>query len=316
VEVRINTSNVRLVVRAFLAWLVLIALPDIMLVGCGASSETPRLPPTKIVARLTNEKITRDEFLLDFARRNYKQAAHYLEEMALQRVMMIEAREAGISVESQELAKYVAELKEAYGQGEFDAFLSSSGLAYADWLAEAKADLIRGKLIEVNVASKASVTDEELSAYYEEHISEFRAEKSVRAFQILVDSNETAKQLLSLLNRGRRGFESLAREYSIAPEAAKGGELGWVKMGDLPAELQTPIFKLRKGKNSKVVETSHGFHIFRVEDLREAKVLPFEEALERVRREVLEQKANERYDEWIIELKAKWRLQVFPEELL
>jgi len=296
--------------------LVLIVLSNITLIGCGASPATPEQTPTKIVARLTDEKITRDDFLLDFARHNYKQAAHYLEEMTLRRVMMNEAQATGISVAPQELAKYVAELKKAYGPGEFDAFLSSSGLRYADWLAEAQADLIRGKLIEINVTSKTNVTEKELSAYYEEHISEFRAEKSVHAFQILVDSKETAKQLLRLLSRGRRGFESLAKEYSIAPEAIKGGELGWVKMGELPAELQTPIFKLGKGKNSKVIETSHGFHIFRADDIRKARVLPFEEALEKVRSKVLELKADDRYDEWMLELKAKWHLQVFPEELL
>jgi len=286
-------------------------------IGTGCGNEKPATaPPPRLVARFGSGVITRDEFLAGFAKASYRQASAYLTEMALQEVMMREAKTSGVEFTHAELATYVQELKEAYGADNFERYLSRSGLSYSDWLSQAKADLIRSKLVAANVTAKVEVSQDELEQYYEEHGSELEEPQRVRARQILVKNGETAKQILRFLSRRKRSFESLATEYSVAPEAAQGGDLGWVRKGDLPPEMGTPIFSLKEGKRSKVIHTSFGYHIFKVEKIQEARVPPFAEVKEKVRARVFDKKAKSRYDEWVKELKSKWQLQVFPEEIL
>ncbi|HUT04327.1 MAG TPA: peptidyl-prolyl cis-trans isomerase [bacterium] len=282
----------------------------------GCTSERPVAKPPRLVAQFGSGVITRDEFLSGFAKANYREARTYLEDMALQKVIMQEAKQSGISFTHAELADYVQELKKAYGLGQFDEYLAQSGLSYAEWLNQAKADLIRSNLIDTNVTEKIEVSDDELGEYYANHSSDFRVPRQVKARQILVQNDETAKQILRLLSRRKRSFESLAAEYSVAPEAAQGGDLGWVKRGDLPVELQTPIFELSEGEDSKVVHTSFGYHIFKVEKIKKSRIPPFDEVKDKVRAKVFAQKAKVRYDEWVKELKMKWRVKLFPEEIV
>ncbi len=292
------------------AWLLLAAIET------GCTGEKPAAKPPRLVAQFGSSVITRDEFLAGFAKANYRDAKAYLEDMALQKVIMQEAKQSGISFTHAELADYVQNLKKAYGPGHFDEYLSQSGLSYAEWLNQAKADLIRSNLIDANVTKKIEVLDDEMREYYANHSSDFLVPRQVKARQVLVQNAETAKQILRLLSRRKRSFESLAAEYSVAPEAAQGGDLGWVKRGELPAELQTPIFELSEGKNSKVVHTSFGYHIFKVGKIKKSQVPAFDEVKDKVRAKVFAQKAKVRYDEWVKELKSKWRVKLFPEEIL
>ena len=296
--------------------LCLLAALLILGVGSGCGKEKPAAPPPRLVAKFGSRVITRDEFLTKFAKASYRQATAYLEELALQEVMTREAEQSGVEFTHAELAAYVQELKDAYGADRFERYLARSGLSYSDWLGQAKADLLRSKLVEANVTAKVEVSEKDLERYYEEHGSEFEEPLRVRARQILVKNNETAKQLLRFLSRGKRSFESLATEYSVAPEAARSGDLGWVKRGDRPPESETPVFSLSEGKHSKVIQTSFGYHIFKVEKIQEARTPALDEVREKVRAKAFDRKAKTRFDEWVKELKSKWRLQIFPEEIL
>ncbi|MBN1592278.1 MAG: peptidyl-prolyl cis-trans isomerase [Candidatus Coatesbacteria bacterium] len=287
-----------------------------LFVGLGCNEEEPPVATPRLVAKFSAGEISRDEFISDFAKANYRRAVKYLDDMALQEVMMQEASESGVGFTHADLAAYVQKIKEAYGSDHFDRYLEQSGLSYSEWLTQAKADLIRSKLIEANVTKKVEVTQAEIENYYQEHGEDFEEPEKVKARQILVKNGETAKQIHRFLTRRKRSFESLATEYSVAPEAARSGDLGWVKRGDLPPEIETPIFSLEEGKFSDVVETSFGFHIFKVEKVQEARMPPLEEVIDRVKTEAFDQKAEERLDEWLKELRKKWQLQVFPEEIL
>lgn len=287
-----------------------------LLTGCGGNQEAPQAPAPEIVARWKGAVLEKDVFLSRFAKANYREVVQYLEQEGLNAIMALEAAETGVGFTHAELADYVQKLEEAYGPGGLQDYLSSSGLTHSDWLNQAKADLTRAKLIEINVTEMVKVGEDELRPYFDEHSSEFEEPKRVRARQILVKNEETARQILRLLNQKRKGFESLAREHSVAPEAAEGGDLGWVKKGDLPEELEGPIFKLDEGKYSKVVETSYGYHIFSVDEIRQPGLPEFDEVKDEVREALFERKAEIQYDKWISELKEKWKLQTFPDDIL
>lgn len=77
---------------------------------------------------------------------------------------------------------------------------------------------------------QAAVTPEEVRAYYAAHRDDFRRIEKVRARRILVKDEATATAVAERLGKGE-SFAALAKEYSTAPDAASGGDLGWIVHG-------------------------------------------------------------------------------------
>ena len=85
---------------------------------------------------------------------------------------------------------------------------------------------------------------------------------TMRALHILLKTQEEADEIKKLLNSGK-DFAELAKEKSIGPNAAKGGDLGVIHKGDLLPELDNVIRDLKPGEISDVVKSELGFHIFK-----------------------------------------------------
>jgi peptidyl-prolyl cis-trans isomerase D len=126
-------------------------------------------------------------------------------------------------------------------------------------------------------------------------------EKHVRARHILVkvasDASEVDKAVArekaqELWERARKGedFAALARQYSEDEGSKKkGGDLGFNPKGRMVAPFDEAQFSLAPGAISDVVETTYGFHVIKVEGVREGDVPPAE-----AKREIAEKLYRER----------------------
>jgi peptidyl-prolyl cis-trans isomerase D len=132
---------------------------------------------------------------------------------------------------------------------------------------------------EVDFLPEATVSDEAIQAYYDDHKDDrFSDPEQVRLRHIVVslpaDADEARraaarKKAEDLLARIRAGadFAAVAKQASDdAASAAKGGELGLVARGRLPAAVEDAAFALEPGKVSDVIETPGGFEIVKVEE--------------------------------------------------
>ncbi len=81
--------------------------------------------------------------------------------------------------------------------------------------------------------------------------------------QLLLDTLEDAEAARRRLDDGEK-FEEVSRSVSRAPNAASGGELGFVVQGTLPEDLDDVIFELEPGAISQPVPSPAGYHIFQV----------------------------------------------------
>ena len=124
-------------------------------------------------------------------------------------------------------------------------------------------------------------TEEEIREYYEANESEFNKGKEVNARHILLrtadDADEEtlagikakAEDLLKQLKNGA-DFAELAKEYSEDPGSApKGGDLGFFTQGRMVPEFDDAAFALAEGEISDLVKTQFGYHIIKVEKIRE-----------------------------------------------
>ncbi|MBW2147894.1 MAG: peptidyl-prolyl cis-trans isomerase [Deltaproteobacteria bacterium] len=118
-------------------------------------------------------------------------------------------------------------------------------------------------------------SEDDLRAYYHEHISDYTRPEEVLARHILVRTKKEAEEILVLLKDGG-DFSRLARDRSIAPDAGNGGLLTWFSRGKMLPSFEKAVFQLKKGEISDVVWTRYGYHIVKLEDRKPAYAQPFE----------------------------------------
>ncbi|HTY53884.1 MAG TPA: peptidylprolyl isomerase, partial [Candidatus Binataceae bacterium] len=153
---------------------------------------------------------------------------------------------------------------------------------------------------------KINITPEQINAYYAAHKQDYTvSQEQFQLAQILVavPANATAAQRIAarkkadaLRKRALAGedFGDLARQNSDDDSAAKGGELGSFAPDDILDQVRVAVAKLNAGQISEVVETSHGFHIIKVEQHQRSGVRPLSETREEIRAR-LEDEATEDY---------------------
>lgn len=87
--------------------------------------------------------------------------------------------------------------------------------------------------------------------------------------QLLVDSLEVATEVRRRLSEGE-SFDDLSIQVSRAPNADRGGELGWFSRGVLPENVEEAVFHLAAGEVSEPVGGLGGYHLFQVIEIKEA----------------------------------------------
>lgn len=123
---------------------------------------------------------------------------------------------------------------------------------------------------------KAPVTDAEVKAEYDRVKAEMGG-KEYKASHILVDKEEEAKAIIEQLKKGAK-FEELAKKSKDTGSAQNGGDLGYQTPGVYVKPFADALVKLEKGKLTETpVQSQFGFHVIKLEDVREAQIPPFDE---------------------------------------
>ena len=133
-----------------------------------------------------------------------------------------------------------------------------------------------------------TLTEEEIQQYYEEHKAEFDKGKEVNAshilFQVARDADDEtvapvrakAEDVLRQLMEGA-DFADMAKQYSEDTGTKEnGGNLGFFTKGQMVPEFENAAFSLASGEMSDLVRSQFGFHIIKVEEVREDD--PYEKA--------------------------------------
>jgi hypothetical protein len=157
-------------------------------------------------------------------------------------------------------------------------------------------------------------TREEIQREYDLHRERYRKPDQVKVARIFTRQRGEADNARQRVSKGEE-FSKVARESSRSPDAAAGGLMGWVERGDLPAEFESAIFRLKTGELSPVITAEEGFLIFKVEEKATARELSIEQAEPEIRRRLLREKAD-RYLQGVVESSRRnGRVRVFPDRL-
>lgn len=148
------------------------------------------------------------------------------------------------------------------------------------------------------------VSDEDVAAYYKDHTAELAAPETVTLRQILVATENEARDVRRRLSRAPKDFEALARQTSRGPEAEAGGLMGTFSRGQLPAELEAAAFALPVGGTSEIVGTTLGYHVLRAEARQEAGPARLEDVQGRIRTLVTRERSDRAVRQFVADLLA------------
>lgn len=184
-------------------------------------------------------------------------------------------------VSDEEVQERLEELKVQLGP-QFDMAMAQSGFKNEDQLTKTlRLSMLQEKAAMENI----EISEEDTQKHYDEMKHELRAS------HILVEDEETAKEVKKKLDEGA-DFAELATEYSTDPGSAQnGGDLEWFGSGDMLPEFEEAAYSLEMNEISEPVQSMYGYHIIKVTDKKEKP--PLEEIKEQVEQEVIQGKLEE-----------------------
>jgi hypothetical protein len=224
-------------------------------------------------------------------------------------ILLEAARERGITLSEDEKKEYLAKLAVA-------AIPSGETLSEGAAPPDGAFDRLLVEKYTFLVLRDIKVDEAEVLDYYEQHKKDFLYQGRIQVSQILVDTEEKAVSVLRRLERtDEPEFRKIATEESLGPEAARGGVMGVFQQGDLPADMEKVIFSLDEGRTSQVVESSYGFHIFRLDKKFPPALQTEGEAAPEIRQRIMAQKMKEALASHLGGLKDTLSWEARPENL-
>lgn len=254
------------------------------------------------VATVGENKITKNDLYDALVKAN---GAATLDTLISDKIVELEATKQNVKVTDKEIQKELDVLYAQYGdEATLKQQLEASGSSIDVLKKDITSYLQTKKLIEPTI----KITDEEISAYFEENKATFAQEEQVEASHILVADKATADKVLKELKDGG-DFAALATKYSTdTGSAANGGSLGYFAKGAMVPEFEKAAFKLEIGEISDPVKSKHGYHIIKVTGKKEAKEATLEDNKATIKDTLLSEKLQTEYATWLETKKKEYNI--------
>ena len=209
------------------------------------------------------------------------------------------------------------------GEKYFKAALKKAGLTDDQYQEKLKKKHLVKRLIAVEIKDKAIATDEEVKVYYRENKKKFMRPEARRIRHILISvkpeataeewksKKSRAQEVIDKINAGE-DMSKVAWDYSDGPYRVKGGDMGLVHRGRLYPTLEKEVFQLEPGRLSGIIETIHGYHVVRVEEVKAPEQLSLEAVYDKVQKELTEEKERQLREALTARLRAEARIERYP----
>ncbi len=212
-------------------------------------------------------------------------------------------------------------------KGEFDspqAFqfkMEEGGFTESSYRDDVKRKASVQRMIAGGIVPGISISDDELEEFYNANLEQMRRLPEVHARHILITPESLEPEVVAaarleieaILAEVRDGaaFESVAKERSQAPSAPEGGDLGYFGRGEMVPPFEAAAFALQPGEVSGVVETQFGYHILKVEDRRGEEIVALDEAAEKIRSHLGQQKLQDELGALVTSLRESGDVEIF-----
>jgi peptidyl-prolyl cis-trans isomerase C len=238
-----------------------------------------------------------------------------LEALVRQELLYQEARKA-VRVTDTEIAGELEKLK--------DQFQNTSDFTRLTPVLRVQVEraLAIRKYIDSAYVSKVTVADAEIRSYYDAHRDGFRQPEQVKASYIFIKIDpqwnevkkaEAKRKMEDVRSKalGGQDFATLARTYSEDPTAPRGGDIGYVRQGQLLKPVEEALFALKPGEVSDIVESRVGYNLVKAVERKPETTVPFEDVKDQLRTALRQEKGRQEADAYIAKVREKAAVETF-----
>jgi peptidyl-prolyl cis-trans isomerase SurA len=259
-----------------------------------AAPARPVIPLERVIAVVNDEALT--QYDLDEQKRNILEQMkaqkvtpppndvlekQLLERLITQRALMQYAKETGVRVDDVQVERTIQRVAQENKMtpDEFRRAVEREGMTYAKYREEIRGEILLQRLRDREVDSKINVSDAEVDNFLATTAAQSGGESEYRLAHILVfvPEQSSPEQIEAKRRRaddalkqitGGAAFSQVAAGFSDAPDALKGGDLGWRSPARLPTVFAEPVRNMKPGEVSGILRSPAGFHIVKVEEVR------------------------------------------------
>src|SRR6266849_4253029 len=234
-----------------------------------------------------------------------------------EKLMDMEAKESNIEVSTADVDAAIEDVKR---QNNFDDEKLQTVVAQEGFSMRSYRDLVRGqvarlKLVQLKVRSRVKVLEEDLKAEYEKYKRLESEDPEIHARHIVVGVDENAspeaqerthQRAIAIAREARQpgvDFVQLAKTKSEGSSASEGGDLGFFRRGVMLPEFEKVAFHLKVGEVSDPVKTKFGWHIIKLDEIRQLPVKPFAEVKESLRQRLTSSQLDRLTQSYVAELR-------------
>jgi len=251
-----------------------------------------------------------------------------LDVVVAERLLALQAEALGLEVTEAQVDAAVLDIKtrNRFDDEQLDQALREQGLDRAAFRGQIRRELQSYQVLQSKVRNRVKLSEADVRNYYQTHPQEFGGEPELKVRHIFLPVPEGAskadeenaraqgEQVLVRLQAGE-DFAKVAREVSKGPSAEEGGDLGWIRRGNIQKQLDEAAFALKDGQVSRLVRAGPGFHVLKVEERRVGGGRTFEEAQEEIRMRLYEEQVGTFRQQYLDELKQDAHIDVKLPEL-
>ncbi|MDQ6978171.1 MAG: peptidylprolyl isomerase [Ghiorsea sp.] len=206
-----------------------------------------------------------------------------LEARVMRTLQHQEAQDLELKVGAEEVAAAMADVEKRnrLEPGQLESVLKAQGIDVESYKQTLKDRLLSTRLMNIAVRSKISISEEAMREYYRKHLKNPKPVREVRVAQLFISlpaeadatTVEATRQRVNTLYQQLQGGADFVRMVTLesdAPDAASGGDMGWISPGAVKGAF-AQVFALQVGELTEIIRSSGGFHILKITDERMRK---------------------------------------------
>jgi peptidyl-prolyl cis-trans isomerase SurA len=240
-----------------------------------------------------------------------------LDALIEKKLMKQAADKTGIEVSEKEIDNAIEDIKKQNNMTQEDLLLAlaKNGLTYKEYREQLREDIRQVKFVSSEFRSRIIIEPVDIEDYYKRNIESFYGPPAykIRLIFIARDDEKTMRaKLEAVMEELENGvdFKDVAIQYSDGPAASDGGDLGYVKSGELEAAIEGAAMQLKEEEVSGPIFTKNGINIIQLLENWKGEPRPIEEVGDEIRKALYEERMNGRYNLWLEDMKRVAHIEV------
>lgn len=253
----------------------------------------------------------------------FKVREDVLNQLVDQQLTDQEVKRLKLTVSEKEIDSTIERIKETnfYSDEDLRKALIRDGMTVEKYQKHIKEQILRTKLVNVEIKSKIIITKEDVKSYFDSHRDNYRGKTKYHLRNIIMKipnfASEAEKlaifeKMEDVLTQLKRGmpFQKMAEAHSESLLASEGGDLGLFNFDELSPQLQETVKNMRVGEFTYVLDTEQGYQIFFVEDIVKMPGKAIEQVSDEIEETLFNEIVDKKFKAWLNELRDKSHIKL------